>query len=226
MPKQIQFEGTVHTFPDDFTDADIAAALEQAHPVEKPMASHESVNPLPGGALSAAGVATGYLGPKLVKPALRATGVVLEKAPTALKMAGGAVGGHIGGIGGAAAGMPFAGAYAGGSMGAKAGRAVGEPLEALGTYLREIGQKNPMIPTAARRAAVFAGRKGVRMLEAILPYAGPLGIAADLGSTIYDNWGHLADNINKSVSMDLGDGGGPTVDPKVRAELLALMTQR
>lgn len=32
MPKQIEFDGTIHEFPDDFTDADIAAALGGGQP--------------------------------------------------------------------------------------------------------------------------------------------------------------------------------------------------
>jgi hypothetical protein len=32
MAKEIEFEGTTHVFPDDFTDADIGAALKSAHP--------------------------------------------------------------------------------------------------------------------------------------------------------------------------------------------------
>jgi hypothetical protein len=36
MPKTVVFEGVKHTFPDDFTDEDIAAALEQEAPSETP----------------------------------------------------------------------------------------------------------------------------------------------------------------------------------------------
>lgn len=32
MPKQVEFDGQVHEFPDDFTDADISKALASAHP--------------------------------------------------------------------------------------------------------------------------------------------------------------------------------------------------
>ena len=39
MTQQIKFNGTVHNFPDDFTDADIAAALEQ----EAPPSGHEDM---------------------------------------------------------------------------------------------------------------------------------------------------------------------------------------
>lgn len=36
MPKQIEFEGKIHEFPDDFTDADIAAALSQSSAPKAP----------------------------------------------------------------------------------------------------------------------------------------------------------------------------------------------
>jgi hypothetical protein len=50
MPKQIDFEGQVHEFPDDFTDADIAAALAQVSPAP----SHRPEKSV-GGLLSNAG---------------------------------------------------------------------------------------------------------------------------------------------------------------------------
>lgn len=36
MSKRIEFEGSVHEFPDDFSDADIAKALQSAHPTPAP----------------------------------------------------------------------------------------------------------------------------------------------------------------------------------------------
>lgn len=43
MAKRIEFEGVVHEFPDDFTDAEIAAALSSAHPAPPPPAAKAPV---------------------------------------------------------------------------------------------------------------------------------------------------------------------------------------
>ena len=34
MPQRIEFEGAIHEFPDDFSDADIAAALGETGPAQ------------------------------------------------------------------------------------------------------------------------------------------------------------------------------------------------
>ena len=55
MPQRIRFEGQVHVFPDDFTDADIAAALSDSPVSERQAGS--SVGP--AGVLAAEGVRRG-----------------------------------------------------------------------------------------------------------------------------------------------------------------------
>ncbi len=70
MPQRIEFEGVVHEFPDDFTDADISAALGETAPAQASTTSSTNVGGF--GAALGAGMA---LAPKAVAVVNRAAGV-------------------------------------------------------------------------------------------------------------------------------------------------------
>lgn len=75
MPKRIEFNGQVHEFPDDFTDADIAAALDSGGPPT----SQQSTTPM-GGWLPTAGGMVGSLvgtaGGALLTPLMGPAGIM------------------------------------------------------------------------------------------------------------------------------------------------------
>ena len=86
MPKQINFEGTTHTFPDDFSDQDIQAALNKfslAHAQQIPRINAQPQQMVPGG----------NFGQELSNMIPAATATVGE-------LAAGPPGGILGGIGG------------------------------------------------------------------------------------------------------------------------------
>jgi len=64
MPKQIEFEGAVHEFPDDFSDAEIAAALDGGAPETTQAAA---AGGMPG---TASAVTAGALGLASAAPAI------------------------------------------------------------------------------------------------------------------------------------------------------------
>lgn len=89
MPIQVQIDGTVHEFPDDFTDADIQAALSAETPAKAgPSIADRTIDALPmiGGAVG------GFAGGVPAKLA-RLVGV---KAPNLMGTAGAALGGMAG----------------------------------------------------------------------------------------------------------------------------------
>lgn len=87
MPKTVAFEGVKHTFPDDFTDAEISAALSSAHP-------------------SPAATAGSMLSTRLGMAGQRGKGALVGAIPAAAAIGGGMVGGvpgaTLGGLGGEA----------------------------------------------------------------------------------------------------------------------------
>jgi hypothetical protein len=104
MPKSIEFDGVVHEFPDDFTDADIAAALTQV----SPQASHGQSGETPAQMVNVGGRGTG-LDLRLSR----------RRSADALPTIGGGVGAALGGLTSPVTGPvgPAVGAALGGGAG-------------------------------------------------------------------------------------------------------------
>lgn len=198
MADQINPElaGVIQRMIDAGEPEDAIASVVQHYGSGNTESSAAAIQPGLGTAL---GVPAMMWGSDVVRPAVKMAGKGLKAAAGAPKLVGGAVGAAVGGSAASAAGLsPFMGTYLGGTIGSKAGRQFTKPLKTAGDFIGELATSS--IPPASRRAAVYAGRAGVRGLESLLPYAGAAGAAADIGMAMYDNKDHLAENVDSSVN--------------------------
>lgn len=152
MPQRVQFDGVVHTFPDDFTQADIAKAL-QSHSMYK--ANQEAAGPTdaaPTGPLGedvSSGGATAAVTAARSIPALTrsAAGFVASHPAAAQKIIGAGVSTIAGGIGGAMGGVP----------GAVVGASIRGVTPAQATIRQIAGQAAGETPAVATNAARALG---------------------------------------------------------------------
>jgi hypothetical protein len=161
MPKSIQYGGQTHVFPDDFTDADISAALSSESPAAGLQGADIKATPwwqkqVPLAQVLALGVkqpdAVADLSPKLSFDDL------LQALPS--------IGGALGGIIGAGAGtgtLPGGGTLAGATGGAALGGGAGEAFRQLGR--RAVGGYAPQSGgEAAKDIGVEAAKQGAAEL--------------------------------------------------------------
>lgn len=168
MPKSAIFDGKLNVFPDDFTDADISAALgaiPAANAASVPKAKTWTPAPsesdagalavkgaaaaVPGVANAAAEFATNPNVPKAFAAGGRFVGAV---APT---VAGGAAGGPVGALAGA--GNAAKGAWAGG----KTGWFTGKLAQDIAAPIASAAEK---VAPYAQAASTVAGAQGVNDL--------------------------------------------------------------
>jgi hypothetical protein len=176
MPQQVEFDGEVHEFPDDFTDADIAAALEggtQAAPEQGGGSALSVGGPLAGLMAAAPGIVSG------VHAAARAGGPALAGALKGRMGQAGMAGAALtagtqltrGDVSGAAAtGAGMAGA-------ALAPKAIGMIQKLTAPSVGLIRNPVGRFVTGSGRPAVLA--RGAGMLSKA---AGPIGVL----SVMYD----------------------------------------
>jgi hypothetical protein len=151
MPQRIEFEGKLHEFPDDFTDADIAAALGSVEHVDR-RASGGS----PSGTSTAIGVPAAVLaGRGLASGAVRA-GEEIATSPLMGRLVKAATGRATGAIVGAVAGH--------GATGGAIGYGIGEAAS------------QPAVQTALTAAARSGGGMLARLGGLASRYAGPVGV--------------------------------------------------
>jgi hypothetical protein len=176
MPQRVEFDGEVHEFPDDFTDADIEAALGGAAPQAAPEQSGSALSvggPLAGLMAAAPGIVSG------VNAAARAGGPALA----------GALKGRMGQAGMAGAALTagtqltrgdFSGAAA---TGAGAVAATQAP-KAIGVLQKLTAPSVGLIRNPVGRFVTGSGRPAVlaRGAGALSKAAGPVGVM----STLYD----------------------------------------
>jgi hypothetical protein len=156
MPKQVQFGGQIHSFPDDFTDEDIAKALGGVSPPSTP------VTPTTDKPDSFASKFFGL-------PALRSV-TRRENLP----MTGGMIGGMAGGV---------PGALAGGALGEGLRQATGDAEERRGVALASQAMVNPLLVWMMNpddRAAAL-GSAG-RMVGSGALHGGLEGVGRGLGT--------------------------------------------
>jgi hypothetical protein len=174
MPQRIEFEGAIHEFPDDFTDADIAAALGE--PSSPPSARGGGATTTALGMTAAAPVIE-RLGlelatsPHVTKAVKAATGPAARMASRAIGVSTGSIPGYLASEAVASAAKSPAARTAaetairgGGQATAAVGRVLGRaalPLQVAATAY-DLYQ----LTTPESRAAMAAGRERVAAADA------------------------------------------------------------
>lgn len=177
MPIEVEIDGTVHEFPDDFTDADIAAALGGGAPKSTDIGLGDSamrgawMDNLPSAATSVASMALpGVIG-----------GAVAKVAPTAARLAasplgGAAIGAMTGGMTGGTTGAVLGGiaGYNGGGKFVSALRRLLGGSDEVAAGMSQAGKVAPPVsapsvasPTKAGLEKALSDRIDWRLTDAV-----------------------------------------------------------
>ena len=200
--KEIEIDGVVHEFPEDFTDADIAEALGTTPPAQMTAAPEEETLPptqsgpeVPPGVMSTMG--TALRGANAMRPAVASAAKFIAHSPITQRAAGAATG-SLAFTAGQAAGLPpiVNGPLAITAYGAGrryAGKAAKFLEKAVDTAMPRV---------AGKFAALPAGRAVVNKLATrTIPGIGNALMAADAGQLLWERLKGIPQAIRDNPNM-------------------------